>query len=504
MKIKEKVTKKDSKKISIFLLIFLFGMITFIVYIPYFREHYPIDVFRILDLGWDPYAILKIAEGRIGLFAFIKVLAEIGVSVSHITSYFQLYQILLILSLVLVVVGMVLLYTMIEKRSKQSWTGWKQVAFMLGVLCVFLHPRLVDNMLFIENVGMMIALLCAIIAAYEYTATSKRAKIIAVAVLAIGCFFYQGSINFFVPLAYLFHLLQSRKEVFSIKKEIGYIVRLFLCYGSVLVLNYLWVQGYHHMSPLIAEDRLMEYDIGYNIYYMLGNTLRCFIILQWTTFPMFLLFSYLQYRQGRSIEKKDIIQYFAILILSVIACTILNFGSVTHFANRMSFSIGACVGILGIYYLTEIARKERLGKRVKVGIICFLAMVLVIQVIGTVKTENKSVEATKQNLMVLDQIQEWVMEYEETSGNEITKVAYYFDQQIDYAYWNTSYQEAAPYPYYYQCWNIPHTLQVLLKRPLELIPKEEEQMRSFKAKNWTEFSKEQFVFQGDTLHICQF
>lgn len=505
MKIKEKVTKKDSKKISIFLLIFLFGMITFIVYIPYFREHYPVDVFRILSMGVDDYALLKIAEGRLGLFSIIQFLSALKISLTSLASYFQLYRVFLVISLVLVIIGMLLLYTMIHKRSKNIGSGWKQVVLILCIIAIFLHPKLVDNMLFIENIGMMIALLAAIVAAYYYTKSSVLSKGLAFVILIVGCFFYQGSINFFVPLTYLFHILQHKDEKRSCKQEIGYIVKVLLCYGVVLIINYVFVQVYHHMTPAITEQRLnYSYDLLNNISYIIQNTLHYLVILQCVTLPMILLFGYIKAKQQEQIERKNWIHYYALLILSVISCTVLNLGSVVAFTSRMSFSIGACMGVLGIYLISEITLDSKLEKRVCKGIVSLFAVLLVIQIALVGKEENRNLVATKRNFAVLEQIKEWVLEYEQTSDNRITKVAYYTDQKIDFAYWKGGNSEAAIIPYYYCSWEKPYTLQIQLERPLELVAKQEALAFTFKNRNWIEFSKDQFVLEGDTLHICQF
>ena len=114
----------------------------------------------------------------------------------------------------------------------------------------------------------------------------------------------------------------------------------------------------------------------------------------------------------------------------------------------------------------------------------------------------------KYRLNALDQyryqaIYQAICEYQESTGTEIKNVAFYTDAKISKPQYTNLYSTGdSVVSAFVTSWSDLNAMNYYLKTDYKKASPDEEYTEYFAGKNWNTLSKDQFIFDGDTLHIC--
>ena len=96
-----------------------------------------------------------------------------------------------------------------------------------------------------------------------------------------------------------------------------------------------------------------------------------------------------------------------------------------------------------------------------------------------------------------------IHDYQDSTGTEITKVAFYSDAERLYPqYTNLFCNGDLVVSAFATEWSNVAAMNYYLNSDYEKVEPTEEYTAYFSEKNWNHFSQDQLIFDGDTLHIC--
>ena len=101
-------------------------------------------------------------------------------------------------------------------------------------------------------------------------------------------------------------------------------------------------------------------------------------------------------------------------------------------------------------------------------------------------------------------IGEKIKEYEDITGNKITKIAIYKDKFESYTYKDIIAIKDINITAFYPDWSIIDMINYYNNLKLEETEKNKEIEQEFLEKDWNDFNYEQIIFIEDTLHYCKF
>lgn len=162
-------------------------------------------------------------------------------------------------------------------------------------------------------------------------------------------------------------------------------------------------------------------------------------------------------------------------------------------AFRMFYPLGAITGVLLVYlFMTEVKNRPIRSMLHTAGLL-IAAVVLVFQygifqeIILARRADNQT------DHVVIHAIEGCIERYEQESGAQVTKVAFYDDQGFQYEEYAFS-----------QSWSDANAFEVYTGRRLTKVPQKSEYAEYFASKNWSAYSEEQLIFDGDELHLCRY
>ena len=96
----------------------------------------------------------------------------------------------------------------------------------------------------------------------------------------------------------------------------------------------------------------------------------------------------------------------------------------------------------------------------------------------------------------------YIKEYENETGNKIENISVYQDKFVTYTYNDLFVTGDLNVRAYSSDWATKGILEYYSGRKFESTEKKKELEEKFEKENWNAFSKEQLVFENNTLHIC--
>lgn len=135
-------------------------------------------------------------------------------------------------------------------------------------------------------------------------------------------------------------------------------------------------------------------------------------------------------------------------------------------------------------------------------IILISILYIVVQYISFMKVEISRYKLNELDKEISLNIKQYVQEYEESSGNTISKIAIYNDKSITYTYKDIFITGDMNIRAYATDWSTTAILKYYLDRDLEIVPKVDTISEQFESQDWNYFNEKQLVFEEDTLHIC--
>ena len=100
-------------------------------------------------------------------------------------------------------------------------------------------------------------------------------------------------------------------------------------------------------------------------------------------------------------------------------------------------------------------------------------------------------------------VQQAILDYQTKTNNEINKIAFYHDASVSYPFYQgLDYNGDFSVSSFYTSWSDLAAINYYTKMNYEKTVCEQKYIDYFSEKDWSELSQEQFIFEGDTLHLC--
>ena len=101
-----------------------------------------------------------------------------------------------------------------------------------------------------------------------------------------------------------------------------------------------------------------------------------------------------------------------------------------------------------------------------------------------------------------NQIINLINQYEEQTGNQVTKIAFYQDKYTSYVYPDIKAYGDINIRAFSKDWVAISIINYYSGRQLEMVEANEELKQNLKEMDWQEFSQEQIILENNTINIC--
>ena len=367
---------------------------------------------------------------------------------------------------------------------------------------------IIEYFTFIEKCGFMLAILFNIIAVYfiESYFEKKRIKyIIATLItLVLGIFTYQGSIALFVILSIPFAFKYSN----DLKKYVSNIFYICIAYAIPIIVDMSAFKIFFK-STRISE----KIDIISNIKTVLHGVIT-YGVSTFGILPrfLFLILVFLVFILSiiTVLGRKNKVLYIINIIWIVLASIIFSTATIVQgsgwWATRTTYPIVSVMGALEINLFMNHMVLE--CKNIKIKIIKgFAVSAIAALLVGQFFSFNK-IYIDKYKVNALDEyrydfIGQTISDYQNSTGVEVTKVAFYNDAARTYPAYPGLYSEGdLVVSAFYPEWSDLTALNYYLSSNYEKIEPSDKYIEYFSKQNWNKLSRNQLIFEGDTLHIC--
>ncbi len=487
------------KKIYTFLIIFLAILLS---YILFFKFHLVSDAYRIIDNSNEYMINLKLIESRPVQALYFYILKLFNINIDSISDYIIAYRINLFISIIFLSISGFLIYNQVLSNLKNK--NFKQKIFlMILTLTICINVSMCEYMLFIENYIIIFGFLLTIISTLLLYKKLKFKYILIIILLLISSFCYQGVTAFFVPFSLCIYLIKNKDA--KIKDVLKKVVSIMFIYLFVQGINYIICTICNKFLPHL-DPRLFNSIFG-NVDKFFSFT--CIFIYMVSLVIFFIeLFINIKILYNNNF-KNYLLNIIYILILAIISFSIFLFNNSVTLTPRMFFSFVVVYSILEIYLISIRENNIKYNNRYNLNII-IVSLILIFNICIVVILQYKNIYSTKQNIEAVNNIVDYIKNYENQNNTKINNICFYEDKSINYSYWKVYDLLSSTYtnPIYYGYWSDIYSIKVLSSRKFNKIDEKDcdtNISNYFKDKDWDEPNlAEQIIFINDTAHICCF
>ena len=490
MKTRVKVKKlKDSidlKKIIIFfaITIIFFGMLI--------NMEYATDTYSVFTIGARKNIIHFLGTGRFVTAIIIVIVRLLNLKESCI------YFLSFVMACICLIASLYELEKIIYKDVKKN-----VISIILSTL-IILNAFIIELFMFIEK-GILIASILFIILAIKhlikYFENKDKKEILKTLVwmlLANGS--YQGTVALFIAIATVYVLKYSK----NIKAFVLNNVVLGICYAIPAIIDLIIGKifaGERISGKIILSESIQKVMQGTKSMMYSYNMLPKYIFLVFLGLAIgFVVFEIIK---NKSSVNTKVIQILSVIyiILGTLVATILpqlmqNTESIWMVA-RSTYAFSSLIGIVLLYTFINFNVKKAEYVIVLMSI-CYLCV------------QYKSfteIEISRYKLNYIDKeetlnILNYIEGYENETGNKIENIAVYQDKYVTYTYKDLFVTGDLNVRAYSSDWATKGILEYYSGRKFENVEKKKELEERFEKEDWKSFSKEQLVFENNTLHIC--
>ncbi len=372
-------TKMDFKVLIMFIIAVI------VVCTPYLFGVYSADGYSIEKHGLEEFKDeLAYPNNRIIQGLMYEIIVPLNLE------YMTLYRIFVILTGVLFVIAMYLFYNEVKKRLlhnnllSQKESTIKKYGLVLGVIALFLNRYVADNLVYLENINMMAAMLLVLIAAIVYVNNVKGRNIIVAILMIFSVLTYQTFIAMLPVLVIFFDSLNriNDKNEFSIKDSLKYTFKLVMntCLFYILALIVSFIVSL--IMPLLGFEILDRYIELSEIVPLIIKLIDTIGVLLITVSPYIIVSTILVYLNITKNGESDIILKKFIYNICVISAVALIFTgafgviNIGLLSNRMAFTLGMIPAMIYIYLIITIDMKSK--RLILIGSIIVVVEILIL------------------------------------------------------------------------------------------------------------------------------
>ncbi len=468
---------KDKK----FYIILLVVLVFFGIFVS---MNYSVDTYLLLASPKMMYVREFITAGRI-----ITAVFFFSLGVLHVPHYFMY-----LLSFILAVFcSTMAIYEL--NRILDKYVTNKLLSLILATI-IIINPFIIELWLFIETGIMMLSILSCV-EAFKYfeeyvSAKEKDRKLLKKALcwMFVALFAYQGTVALFIALC----LIPIAFKAKDFKEFVKYNIFALGLYGIPTVVNYILViltstkrvgSSYNLMATLktIMDTTFHQLLNGFGLFP------RGFI--SGLLFISIIIVLYYIYKAKERTRLLCSLFYVLVMVYFFTIAPVLPQNSDTIvFFPRTAYAFGSIFGLLFIL----------INKKANNHTLIFISLILlVVEFVSFNRIEIDRYIVNYEDKQIVLQVEEKVKEYEESTGIEVKNLAIYNQQaskkfysgledNINVCAKNEQPSGTALYVYY-------------TNRKVQLADKDEEVEKAyFNNKHWKNFSLDQVVIKGNTIH----
>ena len=282
-----------------------------------------------------------------------------------------------------------------------------------------------------------------------------------------------------------------------------------MVYGIPAIINFVTVRFIYGNSRVSGKIVLSE-SIS-KIY----AGIKEMILSNYGLFPKYLFFIFLTaliiygiFKIIKSFEATNqkvlyILGIFYILVGTLaftIAPQLLQSTNEIWFTARSTYAFTSILGILLIYFSSII----KIDNKEAIIILATSCIFLLIQYIYFAMYTIDNYKVNFEDKEITNQIEELINNYEKETGNVITKISIYNDMNPKYSYDDIKCIKDMNIKAFAHDWSASAIINFYMRRNLVSVPNDDEIKSKFSEQDWNYFNEEQLIFQGDTLHLCNY
>lgn len=489
--------KKNKVNIFIFLGMLVF---TFIICFNFLKVHFSNDAYYVYSYGYDHYVHHFLLSNR--MFSALILLIFKWLDISLVT---ELSVMGVILTFIMALSWFILYRFVIKLIQKENSILYNILIAGAAFLVVF-NMCTAEGLLYIEVGTMPFGILFAILGSCILATDKKLRYLSSLILVTISGLFYQVTSSIFVLLALVLIAIKHKGNIKLVLKDT---VIIALIYGFAMIVNFvgvkLWDNALQYefrkfeipsISVIIETilkfgETILIYNVGIGPKYWYLSLLVILTII---------------FIAGMILRKKNyfmILEYIVLVLLSVLVPLIPVLATPTesqYIEPRMAMCFGAIIGILIIFLLAVVEIDKN---KVLLNI---LIIVTALNFIGNsiflVVASSTTLITNQLDKFIAQEIIKEIDAYEETTGEKIKKIGVAFDKTY------TMYYEGQPELRCFNIrsmgtsWAVKEVITTYSGRKYENTTVPKEITEEFLTNDWTNYNKDQLVFDGENLYIC--
>ncbi len=451
-----------------------------------FYPEYSTDSYVIAANGVKEYSSVAFNSGRAisALFFFI-----VGVICN---SFYFLYYVSFLLALACATLSIKLL------AGTLDGIGLKHTYVLSGL--IVLNPLCLEYFLFAEK-GMFFLGILFIVIAFKCFCAFKRERLYALPICALfigmAAFIYQPLCALFVPLVLLYICVAKN----GCRKIVKHTLVAALTYGIGLLFNVFFLAVFTENSRMKSFN---PSSVGETFFF--AGWWQSLLIYIGAFALLFLIVAFFGYKVGHTFKSKEVISLWlkcSFISVGTICAVFLQFLFVASeeiwFPFRVIYPLGALIGVFVLLIKWEFFPFGRFKKHTGIAAIClfFILEIIFLQVMLVGRIINNSTDHS-----LCREIGEEISAYENRTGSKITKISIYHDKSITHRNPFVTKLGDSNVRAFSKSWSDINSINAVLGTNYEKVPRNQYYEEYFSALDWTEFSKDQLIFDGDTLHLC--
>ncbi|MDD5879187.1 MAG: glucosyltransferase domain-containing protein [Clostridiales bacterium] len=502
---KKKITKKDLIEFLVVLII------SYLICFPLIKGHYSTDDFEILNRGYKDFGIKNsLIEVRPVTCLFFLVADVINIPIM------SLIRISLIIAIAILSMGVVKLKNAILKYTEKSNKKFEYTVLAISYVIIF-NFAFLENLQYIECCIMAISVYLSIVVADIIVEKNKKYLLKGGIIALISLLMYQAIFNWIITLTFVLSLIKNK------------VINKHVVIDTLISIVYVAIGYIFNVTIIKSEERILKFDqnrlgninnmpvnakfISQNISSVLSESYGNFPKYLWYIYTAILvIYSFFAKSKDKERAIWDVI---GIILISVISVFSIYFITLTSFnAGRLSFSIGAMLGLIILYLYCNTDKNKILNIILYIIAITYIVITMVSYVF--VEIEHKKVnELDKNDALIIGQV---IKNYENESGTEVTKIVFILKDVPDYKYdkrivsksqlcyraLKVGWSRIGIINYYNnrKFIDVKRKLSDLYDEYIDKIDYYNDYFN--KCENWDKLNDREFVFEGDTLYLCMY
>lgn len=474
---------------------YLFMMIVIIFFGMFFKLEYATDTYTVFENSTKVTVEHFFTSGR-----FVTGICQMIVRLLHFGNTFT-YLLSFVLAIICLSISIYKLFKIFIKDINNTC-----ISMLISVL-ILINVFSIELFLYIEKGIMLFSVLLNVLAFEQLTKylkeQNRKSLVLVFIYMIIANFSYQGTVALFVVLSIIYILKYSKDVKSFIKNNIV----TALCYGIPAFINYAIVKF------IFINNRIAgEFNLNLTIKNIIFGTKQ--MLLTYSIIPKYLfitiigvllvtiLYYIIKYEKTKKEKLLSFLAICYIIIGSFITTILPQFMQASEsiwFVPRSSYAFAGIIGILILYLFITYKVNMKLEKIILITMIIYL----IVQYISfqTIIQDHYIVNYLDEYQAL--QIKEQINQYEESTGEIVTKVAFYENESGgNWTYPNIKAIGDINVKALYPNWSrIPYLKHYLGKTFKEIEKDNKIYEQYFIDKQWNSYSKEQVIIKKDTLHL---